>query len=272
MRAATVWQNGALVSGARPAPSNPGASPVHRAGRPHQPHVPAGAAQPRIDIRSEQTVAVQDPASADGQDPQPAVPHRRRRLAHQARRPGDRVRRASTTRRRTPRSSRSSPSGCSTGSRVGAQPSEAGAARSCRKTGDWQKFKGLPPPAEPLKVAPARADRTAVYEAEAKAAAGVAERRADQAGQEGRAEEGRAEGRGRAKAEAAKAKAAEAEADGRGRRGEAPRPRPRRGQGRRRPRPPSRAAPKPAEAAAAEAAAECRRRREPAGAGAGAQA
>src|SRR5262245_4549307 len=28
------------------------------------------------------------PASADGKDPQPSVPHRRRRLAHQARRPG----------------------------------------------------------------------------------------------------------------------------------------------------------------------------------------
>jgi small subunit ribosomal protein S16 len=57
---------------------------------------------------------------------------------------------------------------------VGAQPSEPVRA-ILSKTGDWQKFKGLPPPAEPLKVAPARADRTAVYEAEAKAAAGVAE-------------------------------------------------------------------------------------------------
>jgi small subunit ribosomal protein S16 len=41
------------------------------------------------------------------------------------------------------------------------------------KTGDWQKFKGLPAPAEPLKVAAARADRTAAYEVEAKAAAGL---------------------------------------------------------------------------------------------------
>lgn len=57
---------------------------------------------------------------------------------------------------------------------VGAQPSEPVIA-ILSKTGDWQKFKGLPPPAEPLKVAPARADRKAVYEAEAKAAAGVAE-------------------------------------------------------------------------------------------------
>jgi small subunit ribosomal protein S16 len=56
---------------------------------------------------------------------------------------------------------------------VGAQPSEA-VQRILEKTGDWQKFKGLPAP-EPLKVAPARADRKAAYEAEAKAAAGVAE-------------------------------------------------------------------------------------------------
>jgi small subunit ribosomal protein S16 len=55
---------------------------------------------------------------------------------------------------------------------VGAQPSEPVKA-ILSKTGDWQKFKGLPPPAEPLKVAPARADRTAIYEAEAQAAAGI---------------------------------------------------------------------------------------------------
>ena len=55
---------------------------------------------------------------------------------------------------------------------VGAQPSEAVQA-ILSKTGDWQKFKGLPAPTEPLKVAPARADRTAIYEAEAQAAAGV---------------------------------------------------------------------------------------------------
>jgi small subunit ribosomal protein S16 len=40
-------------------------------------------------------------------------------------------------------------------------------------TGDWQKFKGLPAPTEPLRVAPERANRTAIYEAEAQAAAGV---------------------------------------------------------------------------------------------------
>src|SRR5438034_7920108 len=55
--------------------------------------------------------------------------------------------------------------------KVGAQPSEAVQA-ILSKTGDWQRFKGLPAP-EPLKVAPARADRTAIYEAEAKAAAGL---------------------------------------------------------------------------------------------------
>ncbi|MFB9234300.1 30S ribosomal protein S16 [Plantactinospora siamensis] len=56
---------------------------------------------------------------------------------------------------------------------VGAQPSEA-VQRILEKTGDWQKYKGLPAP-PPLLVAPERADRKAAYEAEAKAAAGVAE-------------------------------------------------------------------------------------------------
>ena len=57
---------------------------------------------------------------------------------------------------------------------VGAQPSEPVVA-ILSKTGDWQRFKGLPAPAEPLKVAPQRASRTAAYEVEAKAAAGLAE-------------------------------------------------------------------------------------------------
>jgi small subunit ribosomal protein S16 len=57
---------------------------------------------------------------------------------------------------------------------VGAQPSEPVVAILSR-TGDWQKFKGLPAPTEPLKVAPQRASRTAAYEVEAKAAAGLAE-------------------------------------------------------------------------------------------------
>jgi small subunit ribosomal protein S16 len=56
---------------------------------------------------------------------------------------------------------------------VGAQPSEA-VQRILEKTGDWQKFKGEPAP-PPLLVAPERADRKAAYEAEAKAAAGLAE-------------------------------------------------------------------------------------------------
>jgi small subunit ribosomal protein S16 len=56
---------------------------------------------------------------------------------------------------------------------VGAQPSEA-VQRILEKTGDWQKFKGLPAP-PPLLVAPERADRKAAYEVEAKAAAGVSD-------------------------------------------------------------------------------------------------
>jgi small subunit ribosomal protein S16 len=57
---------------------------------------------------------------------------------------------------------------------VGAQPSEPVIA-ILSKTGDWQKFKGLPAPTEPLKVAPAKVDRKAIYEAEAQAAVGVSE-------------------------------------------------------------------------------------------------
>ncbi|HWG99878.1 MAG TPA: 30S ribosomal protein S16 [Pilimelia sp.] len=56
---------------------------------------------------------------------------------------------------------------------VGAQPSEA-VQRLLEKTGDWQKFKGLPAP-PPLLVKAEKADRRAAYEAEAKAAAGLAE-------------------------------------------------------------------------------------------------
>jgi small subunit ribosomal protein S16 len=56
---------------------------------------------------------------------------------------------------------------------VGAQPSEA-VQRLLELTGDWQKFKGLPAP-PPLKVAPERVNRQAAYEAEAKAAAGLAD-------------------------------------------------------------------------------------------------
>jgi small subunit ribosomal protein S16 len=56
---------------------------------------------------------------------------------------------------------------------VGAQPSEA-VQRILEKTGDWQQFKGLPAP-PPLLVKAEKASRTEAYEAEAKAAAGVAE-------------------------------------------------------------------------------------------------
>jgi small subunit ribosomal protein S16 len=56
---------------------------------------------------------------------------------------------------------------------VGAQPSEPVQVILSR-TGDWQKFKGLPAP-EPLKVAAPRQDRQAIYEAEAKAAGGLTE-------------------------------------------------------------------------------------------------
>jgi small subunit ribosomal protein S16 len=56
---------------------------------------------------------------------------------------------------------------------VGAQPSEA-VQRLLEKTGDWQQFKGLPAP-PPLLVAPEKVSRQLAYEAEAKAAAGIAE-------------------------------------------------------------------------------------------------
>ncbi|WP_433826932.1 30S ribosomal protein S16 [Actinoplanes sp. CA-015351] len=56
---------------------------------------------------------------------------------------------------------------------VGAQPSEP-VQRILEKTGDWQKFKNLPAP-PPLLVAPSKQNKTEVYQAEAKAAAGVAD-------------------------------------------------------------------------------------------------
>jgi small subunit ribosomal protein S16 len=56
--------------------------------------------------------------------------------------------------------------------KVGAQPSESVQA-ILSKTGDWQKFKGLPAP-PPLKVKAERPDRRAVYEAAAQSAAGLA--------------------------------------------------------------------------------------------------
>ena len=51
---------------------------------------------------------------------------------------------------------------------VGAQPTEAVAA-IFRVTGDWQKFKGEPAPA-PMKVAEAKPDKKALYEAAVRAA------------------------------------------------------------------------------------------------------
>ncbi|GAA0801083.1 hypothetical protein Sya03_08260 [Spirilliplanes yamanashiensis] len=54
---------------------------------------------------------------------------------------------------------------------VGAQPSEP-VQRLLEKTGDWQKFKGLPAP-PPLLVSEARRSQQEIYEAEAKAAAGI---------------------------------------------------------------------------------------------------
>jgi small subunit ribosomal protein S16 len=52
---------------------------------------------------------------------------------------------------------------------VGAQPTEAVTA-ILKVTGDWQKFKGLPAP-PPMKVAEAKVDKKAAFEAAAKEAA-----------------------------------------------------------------------------------------------------
>ncbi len=56
---------------------------------------------------------------------------------------------------------------------VGAQPSQP-VQRLLELTGDWQKFKGLPAP-EPMKTAAPKADKHALYEAEAKATLAAAE-------------------------------------------------------------------------------------------------
>jgi small subunit ribosomal protein S16 len=96
---------------------------------------------------------------------------------------------------------------------VGAQPSEAVLA-ILSKTGDWQKFKGLPAP-PPLKVAAPRADRRAAYEAEAKTAAGVAEEapKAAKKAEPRKAEPRKAEPRKAEPRKAAKAAAPAAEAE-----------------------------------------------------------
>ncbi|WBB98503.1 MULTISPECIES: 30S ribosomal protein S16 [unclassified Solwaraspora] len=88
---------------------------------------------------------------------------------------------------------------------VGAQPSEA-VQRLLEKTGDWQKFKGLPAPA-PLLVAPERADRKAAYEAEAKAAAGVADTPTKPAKKAEKKAEAKSEPKAEAKSEPAAAEA-----------------------------------------------------------------
>lgn len=92
---------------------------------------------------------------------------------------------------------------------VGAQPSEA-VQRLLELTGDWQKFKGLPAP-PPLKVAPERADRKAAYEAEAKAAAGVADTPAKPAKKAAKTEAPKTEA-AKPEAEAPKAEEPKAEA------------------------------------------------------------
>lgn len=70
---------------------------------------------------------------------------------------------------------------------VGAQPSEP-VQRILEKTGDWQKFKGLPAPA-PLLVAPSKQSRTEIYQEEAKAAAGVVDAPAKSGGKKAAAPE-----------------------------------------------------------------------------------
>jgi small subunit ribosomal protein S16 len=81
---------------------------------------------------------------------------------------------------------------------VGAQPSEPVQA-ILSKTGDWQKFKGLPAP-EPLKVAAVKADRRAAFEVEAQAAAGIAA--AEQAAKSKKSSESRKSGKSGDKPEA----------------------------------------------------------------------
>ena len=94
---------------------------------------------------------------------------------------------------------------------VGAQPSDPVRAILSR-TGDWQKFKGLPAP-EPLKVAAAKTDRAALYEAEAKAAGGDDAKAPDtpkkKSGAKGDAKAGKKSDDNKAEAKADKASEAE---------------------------------------------------------------
>ena len=85
--------------------------------------------------------------------------------------------------------------------KVGAQPSEAVQA-ILSKTGDWQKFKGLPAP-PPLLVAAERVDRKAVYDAASQAAAGVEAKPAKKAARAEKKTEAAAEAPATVKTEAA---------------------------------------------------------------------
>jgi len=93
---------------------------------------------------------------------------------------------------------------------VGAQPSEA-VQRILEKTGDWQQFKGLPAP-PPLLVAPEKVSRQAVYEAEAKAAAGVADAPAAKPAKKAAKAEPKAEPAAKAEPKPAEAESKPAEA------------------------------------------------------------
>jgi small subunit ribosomal protein S16 len=93
---------------------------------------------------------------------------------------------------------------------VGAQPSEA-VQRILEKTGDWQQFKGLPAP-PPLLVAEPKKSRTEVYEAESKAAAGVADTKPATPKKSAKTAEAKAEPKRAAAPEVAEARPTEAKA------------------------------------------------------------
>lgn len=95
---------------------------------------------------------------------------------------------------------------------VGAQPSDPVRA-ILRKTGDWQKFKGLTPPSHPLKQPASRVDQHAVYEAEAKAAAGLADAPGKGEADKPPAKKAAKKAAGRAARKAAEPPAAEAKAE-----------------------------------------------------------
>ena len=73
---------------------------------------------------------------------------------------------------------------------VGAQPTEAVTA-ILKVTGDWQKFKGLPAP-EPMKVAAAKPDKRALFDAALGRIRWRTGRRGHHAAQEGGSPQGRA--------------------------------------------------------------------------------